>query len=272
MHVTYVRNVSNGLVALICVLILGIVHSDKAVGLNIEQSTERHISNDSVVVSVLNVSQKMNTSGISSSALLPSIVSLDLCNYCSVQIDNLLYKIAGSESALPERIGFVAVGRKGWKIPFDISDGYIAGDDVRPSSSSIRDNIANFPRNPECNATNNDFWSKCRYETRLGYIHASSGKNVLPNKNDQNEPSSDDPDDSSADVDMIKPELRFSVEALLHLFCVCLLFIGIGDIIGGWRRSSISRGIGLLLCGALAIAASLSMGFAWRLGRGWFYL
>ncbi len=101
---------------------------------------------------------------------------------------------------------------------------------------------------------------------------ASSGQNVLPNENAKNAQSSNNSDDSRPDIDTIEPKLRFSIAALLCIFGGCLLFCAVGDIIGGWRNSSVIRGLCLFFCGGLAIAVSCSMILAWALGGGWFYL
>lgn len=105
-------------------------------------------------------------------------------------------------------------------------------------------------------------------------VGTASSENVLPDENTEHDPATNNADDGSFDVDTGKPKLRFSVAALLHLIGVGLLFCGIGDVIGGWRRSNVGRGVGLLLLGGLFIAGSRLMVFAWalELGRSWFGL
>jgi hypothetical protein len=103
-------------------------------------------------------------------------------------------------------------------------------------------------------------------------IRAASSKNVLPNENGKNGPTADNSDDSSPDVDTVKPELRFSVAALLHLFGAGLLFLGIGDALGIRSGNHILRGVSICVCGGLSIATSVLMVFGWAYGEGWFYL
>jgi len=94
--------------------------------------------------------------------------------------------------------------------------------------------------------------------TRLRRIYAPSSKYILPYKETQPYPRAEDAHNADE-------KLFFAVA--IHLIGVVLLFVAIGDIIGGWRNSVVGRGILLFV-----VSGFLICGSCWALFAIWFRL